>query len=272
MYKLNIIETGYIMADGGAMFGTVPKRAWQRKYQSDENNLCPLAMRCVLAISDTRRIVTDTGMGDKHLDKISYYQPHKLTHIKKAVEDLGYSCEEITDVILTHLHFDHCGGATIRDINGNINPTFPHARYWLSKKQWENSLAPNRLEADSIFENSIHPILDTGILHLIEEDTQIDNNCYMRLFDGHSEGQIVAYFNTEDGIYTFPGDLIPTAAHVPLEWISAYDISAVTAIKEKERFLTDAVQNRHSLIYCHDNMTQVSRIIKLNDNYKAEKK
>lgn len=269
MYKIHIIDSGYIMADGGAMFGAIPKRAWKRKYPVNEENLCPLVMRCILAISDERRILVDTGLGDKHLDKISYYQPHGLISITESLNTLGYTLDDITDVVLTHLHFDHCGFATQVNKEGKAVPTFLNAKYWLSRKQWENYLLPNRLEKDSIFAENIFPVFDANQLFFIEEDTLIYNGFNLRLFDGHSEGQLVPYIDTKDGIYTFPGDLIPTACHVSLEWISAYDISAITSLKEKERFLHDAEEGNYTIIYCHDSTTQKSRVKKLNRNYKA---
>lgn len=258
------------MADGGAMFGAIPKRAWSRKYPSDSQNLCALAMRCALAVSGERKILIDTGMGNKHLDKVSYYQPHSLVNIKDALLKLGYTADEITDVVLTHLHFDHCGFATRRNEQGEIVPSFPNARYWLSRKQWENFLDPNLLEKDSLFAENILPISEAGLLQLVDNDMQICEGFSMRLFDGHSLGQIVSYIETaNDGIYTFPGDLIPTAAHVPLEWISAYDICALTSLKEKQRFLSEAEQKGYTLIYCHDSVHAMSKVKRLNDNYKA---
>lgn len=270
MYKINIIDSGYIMADGGAMFGAIPKRAWSRKYPSNDLNLCPLVMRCALVTSNDRKILIDTGMGDKHLDKASYYQPHSLIDIEDSIFDMGYSSDEITDVVLTHLHFDHCGHATRKDETGNIIPTFKNAKYWLSLKQWENFQNPNLLEADSIFAENIMPIYEAGLLNLVKEDIQISKGFDLRLFDGHSSGQLVAYIETEyDGIYTFPGDLIPTSAHVPLEWISAYDICALTSAKEKQRFLIEAEKEDYTLIYCHDSAHATSKVKKLNNNFKA---
>lgn len=267
MFEIDIIDSGYIMADGGAMFGAVPKRAWQRKYPVDEENLCPLVMRCVLAVSKERRILIDTGLGDKHPDKISYYRPHGLIHMQEAIASFGYAPEDITDVILTHLHFDHCGYATRWD-NGKVIPSFPNAKYWLSRKQWENLQYPNRLEADSVFPENILPVYEAGQLQLIDEDMQLYDGISVRLFDGHSTGQLVPYIHTIDGIYTFPGDLIPTSAHVSLEWISAYDACALSSIKEKERFLTEAEQKGYTLIYCHDAKTTRSKVKRLNDNFK----
>lgn len=267
MFEINIIDSGYIMADGGAMFGAVPKRAWQRKYSVDKDNLCPLVMRCVLAVSKDRKILIDTGLGDKHLDKISYYHPHKLINMQDAIVSFGYAPEDITDVILTHLHFDHCGYAT-RVENEKVVPSFPNAKYWLSRKQWENMQHPNRLEVDSIFADNILSVHEAGLLQLIDEDMQLYEGISIRLFDGHSAGQLVPYIHTVNGVCTFPGDLIPTSAHVSLEWISAYDICALSSVTEKERFLTEAEQNGYTLVYCHDAKVAKSKVKRLNDNFK----
>ena len=259
------------MADGGAMFGAIPKRAWKRKYQEEGDNLCRLSLRCALAVSGDRKILIDTGMGDKHLNKVSYYQPQQLVSIPDAVQSLGYCNEDITDVILTHLHFDHSGGSTIINKEGEVVPTFPNARYWLSRKQWNSYQNPSFLEADSIFPDNIQPIYDAGLLNLIENDFILTEGFKLSLFDGHSEGQIVTFIDTKNGICVFPGDLIPTSAHVPLEWISAYDISAIDSVNEKSRFLQGAEQNDYTLIYCHDAYTETSKVKKLNDSYKASK-
>lgn len=268
MFEIKIIETGYIMADGGAMFGAVPKRAWKRKYSSNDENLCPLAMRCALAVSNDRKILLDVGMGDKNLDTVSYYLPHDIVSVPDNLAILGLNAEDITDVVLSHLHFDHCGGATIMD-RGKIIPTFPNAKYWLSKAQWNSFLHPNRLEADSFFADNIQPIYDAGLLYLIEDDVAIAEGFNLRLYDGHTSGQLVSFIETESGVFTFPGDLVPTSAHVSLEWISAYDLCALTSLNEKIRFLTEAEKEGYTLMYYHDAKSQKSKVKKLNDNFKA---
>lgn len=268
MFEINTIDSGYIMADGGAMFGPIPKRAWQRKYPVDEDNLCPLVMRCVLAISENQKILIDTGLGDKHTNQISYYRLHKLVDICQAIRSFGYEPEDITDVVITHVHFDHCGHATRKDDEENIIPSFPNAKYWLSRKQWDTLLNPNRLEKDSIFTNNILPVHEAGQLHLVEDDMQLYDGFSVRLFDGHSEGQLVPYIATENATYTFPGDLIPTSVHVSLEWVSGYDINALCSLTEKERFLTEAEQNGYILIYCHDAIIPKSKVKKVNSNFK----
>ncbi|MBK5720262.1 MBL fold metallo-hydrolase [Dysgonomonas sp. Marseille-P4677] len=269
MFKINIIESGYIMADGGAMFGAIPKRVWQRKYPANEENLCPLAMRCILAISENHKILIDTGIGDQHTKQISYYQPKELKNIAREIENMGYSINDITDIVLTHLHFDHCGYATYRNENENIVPSFPNAKYWISKKQWENAQNPNRLESDSIFIENILAIKESGLLSLIDKDISLYDGFSVQLFDGHTSGQLVVYINTKEGIHVLPGDLIPTSSHVSLNWISAYDICALTSVIEKERFLAEAERDGYTLIYYHDAFIKSSKVKKVNDNYKA---
>jgi glyoxylase-like metal-dependent hydrolase (beta-lactamase superfamily II) len=250
------------------MFGAIPKRAWSRKYPSDSENLCILAMRCVLAVSGDRKILIDTGVGDKCPGKISYYRPHALVDINNVIESLGYTSGEITDVVLTHLHFDHCGGATRNNERGEPVPSFPHARYWLGRRQWENLRNPNILEKDSIFAENIVPVSEAGLLQLVDEDTQICEGFGLKLFDGHSYGQLVACIDAGNaGIYAFPGDLVPTAAHVSLEWLSAYDICALTSAEEKRRFLTEAEKESYTLIYSHDSVHSMSKVKKMNDNF-----
>ncbi len=208
-------------------------------------------------------------MGNKHTGDVSYYQPQNLTDLPNAIMELGYTADDITDVVLTHLHFDHCGYATCIDDKNEIKPTFPKAKYWLSKKQWELYENPNRLEIDSIFPENIQPVMDANLLRLVDEDSLLCKGFELRLFDGHSAGQLVPYISTNEGIYSFPGDLIPTSAHIPPEWISAYDTCALTSLAEKERFLAEAEKNGYTLIFCHDYKVKKGKVKKLNDNYKV---
>lgn len=269
MFKIYIINTGYIKADGGAMFGVIPKRAWQRKYPCDNNNLCPLAMRCILAISDDKKILIDMGVGDIYTRDISYYEPFDLVTIHQSLSVLGFHADDITDVVMTHLHFDHCGGGVVRDDNNEIVPAFAKAKYWLSKNQWDNCLNPSRLEADSIFGDTIRPIKEAGLLNLIAEDMDLYPGFSLRMFDGHTVGQIVPLIETKEGVVAFPGDLIPTSNHVSLEWISAYDLLAQTSLTEKERLLTEAVEREYTLVYYHDALVQSSKVKRMNDNFRA---
>ena len=270
MFEINIIESGYIFADGGAMFGAIPKRAWQRKYPCDEENRCRLAMRCVLAVSPDHKILIDLGMGNKHNKEVAYYEPHGLKDIEQELRSLGYTSSDITDVILTHLHFDHCGYATHIDEKGKAVPSFPNARYWLSRRQWAGFLQPNLLEEDSIFADNILPVYDAGLIRMVDEDTDVCDGFHLKLYNGHTEGQLVPFIKTHDGTVVFPGDVIPTACHVSLEWISAFDLCALTSLSEKRRLLEEVVGNGYALIYCHDSIMPQSRVKRLNDNFKAE--
>lgn len=272
MFDVKIIETGYIMADGGAMFGAIPKRAWKRKYPSDEENLCPLAMRCLLAINSDRKILVDLGMGDKYLKQMAYYQPKFLVDIRTKLAEYNYSADDITDVVLSHLHFDHCGYATRINENEKIVPTFPNAKYWLSELQWNNLFNPNKLEKDSLLKDNILPINEAGILNLVKEDISIIKGFDLRIFEGHTHGQLVPFIQCKNETVTFPGDLIPTSAHVPLEWISAYDLSAETSVNEKLRFLNEAADNNYTLIYYHDAKTERSKVKRINDDFIASNK
>ena len=253
MAEFHIIETGYFLADGGAMFGPIPKKYWSKRYPCDDNNMCKMAMRCLFIETDDRKILIDCGSGDKQLDKLKYYQPHDLNDLTLEIEKIGYSAEEVTDVILTHLHFDHCGGGTIINKEGEVIPTFPNATYWLSKKQWYNYKTPRPYEVASFFPENIDPIYNTGQLKFVESDMLICPEVLLKLYDGHTPGQIVAFINNEEeGQVIYPGDVIPTAVHMPVGWLSAYDNNAALAMEEKQRFLDEVKAKGGLLVFFHD--------------------
>ena len=252
MAKFHIIETGYFMADGGAMFGPIPKRYWQKRYPCDEQNRCKMAMRCLLIETGERKILVDCGGGDKQLDKLKFYQIHGLKDLRAEIRRLGMHAEEITDVVLTHLHFDHCGGGTVHNENGETVPVFRNATYWLSRKQWENYRNPLLYEKDAFFPENIEPIFQAGLLKLIDTDLEITPNVSLQLFDGHTPGQIALFFDNGNEKIAFPGDVVPTSAHLTLGWLSAYDNNAALAMEEKKRFLNEAKSRNATLIFFHD--------------------
>lgn len=252
MANYHIIETGNFFADGGAMFGPVPKKYWSKRYPCDENNMCVMAMRCMFIETDERRILIDCGGGDKQLDKLKYYNPHNLNNLTLELRKIGYTADKITDVILTHLHFDHCGGGTIFDKDGKAVPTFPNAKYWLSQAQWENYRNPRPYEEASFFADNIEPVYESGQLHLIENDFSLDENIHLKLYDGHTPGQIAVFFDNNGEEIIFPGDVVPTAAHLSYGWVSAYDNNAALAMEEKIRFLKEARRKHATLIFYHD--------------------
>ena len=270
---IQLIDTGFFYADGGAMFGAIPKTAWSRRYPSNEQNGCILAMRSVLVRDDNGRIILiDNGAGDKHLKQLSYYNFFALADLGEELQKRGVAYEEVTDVILTHLHFDHCGYTTRKTLQPDRTPgyslSFPNATHWVSRRQWENFLHPNALEKDSYFIENMQAVEESGKLCLIDQETQLCPAVNLRLFDGHTPGQIAPYITTPERTYVFAGDVIPLAASVSPAWISAYDTCPVTSYNEKVRMLEEAVREKQALIYCHDAYTRCSTVKKVNDFYK----
>lgn len=251
MLKFQAINLGYFKGDGGVMFGTVPKRYWERKYPCDSRNMCAMAMRSLLIETDDKLIVIDPGMGDKHLDKVKFYQPYELKNIVREIEKLGYAKEQVTDVIFTHLHFDHCGGGTIKDESGNIIPTFTNAKYHASTAQWQNYRNPGIFEKSSFFADNIEPLFESGKLNFITDDMNLTSEIRLELYGGHTPGQIVVLFNQNEKKYCFPGDLIPTSVHLPLEWLSGYDNHVALAMEEKARFYKNHSKDLEFIFY-HD--------------------
>lgn len=265
MIKFHIIESGYFMADGGAMFGPIPKMYWERKYPCDENNLCVMAMRCLFVETKNRRILIDTGVGNKH--ELKFYQPHNLKDIVEEIKKIGYEPSEITDVVLTHLHFDHCGYATCFDKDGKTGPTFLNATYWLSKAQWENYRNPRLYEKDSFFTENIEPVFESNQLTLLEEDTNLFEGFTLKLYDGHTPGQIAVLIDTDNEKIVYPGDVVPTSAHVSLGWLSAYDNNAALAMEEKKRLLDKVVKEERTAIFYHDAQIVSAKVEQKNGYY-----
>ncbi|MCD7851403.1 MAG: MBL fold metallo-hydrolase [Parabacteroides sp.] len=270
---IQLIDTGFFYADGGAMFGAIPKTAWSRRYPSNGQNGCVLAMRSVLIRDGNGRIILiDNGAGDKQLKQLSYYNFFDLADLDEELQKRGVACEEVTDVILTHLHFDHCGYTTRKTLQPDRTPgytlSFPNATHWVSRRQWENFLHPNALEKDSYFIENMQAVEENGKLCLIDRETQLCPAVNLRLFDGHTPGQIAPYITMPERTYVFAGDVIPLAASVSPAWISAYDTCPVTSYNEKVRMLEEAAREKQTLIYCHDAYTRCSTVKKVNDFYK----
>jgi glyoxylase-like metal-dependent hydrolase (beta-lactamase superfamily II) len=253
LLKYKILKTGFFFADGGAMFGAIPKRAWSRKYPSDEQNRCCLAMNCLLVWNDDRVILLDAGVGNKELNKLSYYGFKDRKDLRELIGLEGFNPEQITDVVLSHLHFDHCGGCTYRDEAGNLQITFPNARHWVGKKQWQNYLHPNALEKDAYRPEDMMPVFDAGLICRIDSDFELCAGFRMKLFDGHTKDQIVSFIKTEDGQQAlFPGDVIPTKAHLSDEWISAYDVEPLQSLSSKIILKEWKKQKKVTIIFYHD--------------------
>lgn len=271
--EIDLIDTGCFYADGGAMFGAIPKTAWSRRYPSNEKNGCILTMRSLLISKHPEKIIlVDNGAGNKHLDQLSYYNFFNLVDLEEELRKKGITPEQVTDVILTHLHFDHCGYSTRKEEKtGELYPSFPNATHWVSRKQWENFLHPNPLEKDSYFMENMQAIADKGLLRLIDTDTKLCPDIELRIFDGHTPGQLVPYITTSEQTFVFAGDVIPLVASVSPEWISAYDTYPVTSYQEKIRMLEEAAREDQVLIYCHDAYTKCSTVKKVNNFYKKDR-
>lgn len=271
---VHLINTGCFHADGGAMFGATPQSAWKRRYPCDEQNRCILAMNVGLIITDNQRIILiDNGVGNKQLEQLksTTYQFFDLVDLSEAINQFGITPEQVTDIVLTHLHFDHCGYTTKRE-NGQIIPTFPNATCWVSQAQWENSLKPNALEMDSYFPENILAIEQAGKLKLINKDCDLCEHITLHLYNGHTDGQIITYVQTENLTFVFAGDVIPIAAQISPMWISAYDIYPLTSYHEKIRLLKDVTENNCAVIYYHDAYTPCTTIKRVNNFFKVDKK
>ena len=255
--KLHKIEAGNFQVDGGAAFGVVPKRVWQKRYACNEDNFCRVTMRCLLVDTGEKRILIDTGCGDKQLEYLKYYDFVDVINFETELNKLGYSCNDITDVVYTHLHFDHCGGSTYYNVDKTKTElTFPNATHYVGEAQWNNFLKPNVRESDSYFPENILPIQGAGKLRLITENQWICPEVELRLFNGHTVGQLVSYIHTAEKTYVYVGDVIPTATNIPIAWISAYDIYPIAAMEEKKILLDEAVAKQQILIFEHDAYTE----------------
>ena len=267
--KLIKIEAGTFHVDGGAAFGVVPKKVWQKRYPCDKDNFCTLHMRCLLVDTGDRRILIDAGTGDKQLKYLAYYGFKGVIDFESELGKSGYECSDITDVIFTHLHFDHCGGATRFGADGeSVELVFPNATHWVSQTQWDNFMHPNVRESDSYFAENMMPISTAGKLKLVTENQMVCPELEIRIFNGHTVGQLVSYINLGTKTLVYVGDVIPLAANVPLSWISSYDVFPLTAMEEKKVLLDEAADKEQILFFEHDAYTECCT---LTANYKKHK-
>lgn len=271
---IHLFNAGLFYADGGAMFGAVPRTAWGRRYEADHQNRCVLAMQIGLVATEGRLVLIDTGVGTKHLERLSrsYYAFHQLADPADVLTRLGFTPDDVTDVILTHLHFDHCGGTTRLDDQGRIVPTYPRARVHVSRAQLDACAAPNALEEDSFSTDHIDAIRQAGLLSPIDTpETLIHPLIRLTLHDGHTDGQIAVRVDRPDGKpgVLFPGDVVPTSAHLSPTWISAYDIRPLDSYREKCRLLDEASEEQLSVVFCHDVRRPVATVRKTKDFYSA---
>ena len=251
--KLFSIPTGNFKLDGGATFGVVPKSIWKKMYDADENNLINLAMRCLLIDIGDHRILIDTGCGNKQSMKFfSHYYLNGDNTLEGSLAKAGYTFDDITDVIHTHLHFDHCGGSVVRDSSGELTPAFKNAIYWVSDRQWEWALNPNRKESASYLPENILPLKESGQLKLIREEGQMFPGVNVRFYNGHTDGQVVVYINYYGNMLIFGGDLMPILGLVHLPYVMSYDTRPLLTLEEKEAFLNEVIDQQQTIFLEHE--------------------
>ena len=251
--QLHTINTGLFKLDGGAMFGVVPKTIWQKTNPADEQNLCTLAMRCLLIGYENRLILIDTGIGDKQSEKfLSYYHLHGDGSLTKSLREKGFSADDITDVFLTHLHLDHVGGAVISE-NDQLKPAFKNATYWSNQKHWDWAINPNDREKASFLKENILPLQQSGQLQFINPaDASFTDIFLVRFVSGHTEAMMLPQIHYKNQTLVYVADLIPTAGHLPLPYIPAYDMFPLQTLKEKKAFLEEAATKNYILFFEHD--------------------
>lgn len=280
--KLYTINTGYFKLDGGAMFGVVPKSIWNKLNPADENNMCNWALRCLLIEDGNRLILIDTGNGTKQDEKFwSHYYLHGDETLHSSLAKHGFSADDITDVILTHLHFDHCGGA-VEIVDGKLVTAFKNATYWSNEEHWNWAVNPNAREKASFLKENILPIQESGQLKFVEvnkpsehrlAETKFSENISIRFVSGHTESMMLPQINCNGKTIVYMADLLPSAAHIPLPYVMGYDMFPLTTLNEKKAFLDEAVAGDYILFFEHDpkieccTLQQTERGVRMKDAF-----
>lgn len=281
--KLYPIEAGNFKLDGGAMFGVVPKTIWNRTNPADENNLIDIAARCLLIEDGNRLTLIDTGMGNKQSEKFfSYYSLWGDHSLDKSLAQHGFHRDDVTDVFMTHLHFDHCGGS----VNWNADKTgyevaFKNAKFWTNENHWKWATKPNAREKASFLHENLIPMQESGQLHFIHRpdgDFGFSEELGFGIFyaDGHTEKQMLPHIQYQDKTIVFCGDLLATAGHIPIPYVMGYDTRPLLTLGEKTKFMTAAANNNYYLMLEHDAHNQIITVentekgVRLKEVFKCE--
>jgi glyoxylase-like metal-dependent hydrolase (beta-lactamase superfamily II) len=277
--KIHPLNTGNFKLDGGAMFGVVPKKLWERTNPADQNNLCDWAMRSMLIENGNQLTLIDTGIGDKQTEKFfSHYHLHGEDTLAGNLKKLGFHSSDITDVFLTHLHFDHCGGAIQRKANGEgFEPVFENAKFHSTEKHWGWATEPNNREKASFLSENILPIQESGQLNFIKREGDFTKNAFGEMdvlfVDGHTESQMIPHIQYKGKTIVFMADLLPSVGHIPLPYVMGYDTRPLLTLNEKENFLKKAAQNGYYLFMEHDaqnelcTLTETDKGVRLKDTF-----
>ena len=269
--KLYTIDTGFFKLDGGAMYGVVPKTIWNKLNPADENNLCSWALRCLLIEDGKRLILADNGNGDKQGAKFfSHYYLHGDDTLDKSLAKHGFNRDDITDVFLTHLHFDHCGGSIIRQ-GDKLLPAFKNAVYWSNERHWQWATEPNEREKASFLKENILPIKESGQLQFIPVGKEasvinpfasgITDNVSVITVSGHTDAMMLPVITYNNKTIVFMADLLPSVGHIPVPYVMAYDMFPLTTLNEKKSFLKQALDNDYILFFEHDPATECCNLL-----------
>ncbi len=265
--KIHVIDTGNFKLDGGAMFGVVPKSLWQKTNLADEQNMCSWAMRCMLIEDGNRLMLIDTGIGDKQSEKFfAHYYLHGSASLSRSLHQLGFHEDQITDVFLTHLHFDHCGGAIAwNDSKSAYRPVFKNAKYWSNEQHWQWATVPNSREKASFLSENILPIQESGQLAFIDRKENLTQavfpNMDVLFVDGHTDSMMLPHISYKGKTIVFMADLLPSVGHIPLPYVMGYDTRPLITMEEKARFLDKAAAESYILFMEHDSVNECCTVM-----------
>ena len=265
--KIHVIDTGNFKLDGGAMFGVVPKSLWQKTNPADEQNMCSWAMRCMLIEDGNRLMLIDTGIGDKQTEKFfAHYYLYGSASLSRSLHQLGFHEDQITDVFLTHLHFDHCGGAIAwNDSKSAYRPVFKNAKYWSNEQHWQWATVPNSREKASFLSENILPIQESGQLAFIDRKENLTQavfpNMDVLFVDGHTDSMMLPHISYKGKRIVFMADLLPSVGHIPLPYVMGYDTRPLITMEEKAKFLDKAAAESYILFMEHDSVNECCTVM-----------